>query len=126
MKGIPDAIVADWERKGLIAPQHPTTPIIDEGQSEKEFQADVIKFAKRNGWDDVYHTYNSKRSAPGFLDCVFARESRAPHVIVAELKVGDNQPTEDQERWLNYFRAAGVPTFVWWPKDWAEIMETLR
>lgn len=101
-------------------------PPIDEDASEKAFQADVVKFAKRCGWEDVYHTFNSKKSSPGFPDLVCGRTVRPPFVIVAELKVGDNVPTSDQERWLNYFRLAGVPTFVWCPKDWPVIERVLR
>jgi hypothetical protein len=117
----------DMERKLLeLAGEVPLPPPVDLDASEKQFQADVVKYAKRCGWEDVYHTFNSKRSSPGFPDCVFGRQHRAPHLMVAELKVGDNEPTDDQQRWLNYFLLAGVPTYVWRPEHWPDIKRILE
>jgi hypothetical protein len=50
---------------------------------------------------------------------------RGPRLIVAELKVGNNLPTAEQDEWLLAFKAAGVPAFVWWPGDWPKIVEVL-
>ena len=102
------------------------SPPIADDASERDFQREVVRFARRNGWSDVYHTYSSKRCSPGFPDLVFGREAKSPHVIVAELKSENGVLTSDQERWLAFFRLAGVPTFVWTPKQWREIEETLR
>jgi hypothetical protein len=104
-----------------LAGRLPVAPPPDDA-SEAAFQADVLKYARGLGWL-AYHTHTSKRSAPGFPDVVLAR---APRLIVAELKVGDNRPTEAQEEWLAAFRAAGVPAFVWRPEDWPAIEATLR
>lgn len=97
-------------------------PVVPD-ESEAEFQARVIDLAQGLGYV-VYHTHDSRRStADGFPDLVL---SRIPRLLVAELKVGANQPTPEQLDWLERFRAAGIPAFVWWPKDWAEIERTLR
>ena len=91
--------------------------------SEKDFQADVEKFARKNGWM-VYHTRDSRKSAAGFPDLVLIR---GPRLIVAELKVGDNKPTAAQLDWLEAFRGARVEeVFVWRPEDWPVIVGTLR
>jgi hypothetical protein len=126
IRDIDATTLADWQARGLMKPEAPAPPQIDTDQAEKDFQADVVRFAKRCGWEDVYHTWNSKRSSPGFPDVVFGRTSRVPFIVVAELKVGNNEPTEDQRRWLEYFRLAGVPTFVWRPADWPMIEKALR
>ena len=113
-----------WVDEGLVPAKAlglpERQPLLD--IDEKEFQTQVVSLAKRNGWK-VYHTYSSKRSEPGFPDLVFRRAGR---IIVAELKVGDNTPTEEQEEWLADFRAAGIPTFVWTPASWPEIVEVLK
>lgn len=92
--------------------------------TEKEFQAQVVEYAKLNGWL-VYHTYDSRHSEPGFPDMVMTREEAA---IVVELKAVRGKLTADQEKWLSAFRR--VPqlrdrVFVWRPGDWAEIERVL-
>lgn len=101
--------------------------------NEKAFMAKVVKFATEHGWEDIYHTYRSASSSPGFPDLVMGRGWR---LEVAELKVGDNKPTRQQERWLDRFRAIagaarergfdGIGVRVWWPEDVEEIEEVLR
>lgn len=88
--------------------------------TEKEFQAEVVKVAKRAAWM-VYHTHNSRRSEPGFPDLVLIRE----RLVVAELKVGDGKLTAAQANWLDSFRSAGVETYEWRPEDWGTILDVL-
>lgn len=90
--------------------------------TEEQFLSEVLRLARRLGWH-AYHTRDSRKSAAGFPDCVFAR---APRLFVAELKVGDNQPTAAQLTWLEQFQAASIPAYVWRPTDWQEIERTLR
>jgi hypothetical protein len=89
--------------------------------SEKEFMAMVIKRAKLGRWF-VYHTHDSRRSVAGFPDLVLLRP---PQIVVAELKVGKNRVTPEQNLWLNLFEEAGVPAYVWRETDWNEIDEVL-
>ena len=44
---------------------------------------------------------------------------------MAELKVGKNKPTPEQEQWLEAWRKIGVPAFVWKPEDWKTIERLL-
>lgn len=89
---------------------------------EKDFQQNVIDLARLAGWLH-YHTFDSRRSAPGFPDLVLARGRR---VIFAELKSERGTLTPEQERWLEALRAAqGIETYVWRPGDWEEITEVL-
>lgn len=97
-------------------------PDDDEAKTEKEFQAQVNKEFRTFGWKP-YHTHNSRKSAAGFPDLCAGRIGL---VVVAELKVGDNAPTAEQVEWLNFWKSAGVPTYLWYPKDWADIAAVAR
>ena len=44
--------------------------------TEKAFQTAVVELAELCGWK-VYHTYDSRRSAPGFPDLVLGPGNRA-------------------------------------------------
>ena len=90
--------------------------------SEKQFQADVVAFAKAHGWRLIYHTYDSRRSEHGFPDLVMIRGER---IVVAELKVPPNTLTPAQALWLDAFRRAKVPAYCWTPADWPGIEEVL-
>ena len=91
--------------------------------SEKDFMDSVVAVAKGRGWL-VYHTHDSRRSEPGFPDLVMLRGKR---MIVAELKVGKNTLTLEQEEWMKAFEAAGVSECnEWYPANWGEIMEVLK
>lgn len=88
---------------------------------ESQFQADVIRFARHHGWK-CYHTHDSRKSEPGFLDLVMARD----RVIFAELKMPDGRLTPEQVEWLEFLARAGAITRVWRPQDAAEIERELR
>lgn len=83
----------------------------------------VIQFAKVQRWF-VYHTHDSRRSVAGFPDLVLLRP---PQIVVAELKVGKNKVTAEQNLWLNLFEECGVPAYVWrdTENDWREIRKVL-
>jgi hypothetical protein len=94
-----------------------------EGLSEAAFQAKVVALAVDNGFE-VYHTFDSRRSAPGYPDLVIAKPGR---LIVAELKVGRNKPTPAQEKWLRLYESIpGVRVFRWRETDWSEIRKELE
>ncbi len=94
----------------------------DSGESEKEFMARVVKIAKDCGWR-TYHVHFSQRSEPGFPDLLLLRGIRQ---IVAELKVGKNKLTPEQQDWLCAFSDAHVETHLWTPGMWPEIVKTLE
>lgn len=93
-------------------------------QSEAAFMAQVVALARIYGWRE-YHTRDSRRSNEGFPDLVLVHRGRKL-VIVAELKVGTNQPSAAQREWLQLLAAAGIPAYRWWPTDWDEIEQVLR
>src|SRR4051812_49060688 len=90
--------------------------------TEKSFMNTVVQYARLNGWL-VYHTFDSRRSAPGFPDCVLVRDGV---VIFAELKTDAGKLTADQEEWLDALREAGEFVRVWRPADWPDIERLLR
>ncbi len=58
--------------------------------TEAQLERTVKDLAERMGWL-YYHTHRSQHSPAGFPDCVMLRGDRQ---VVAELKVGENQPSE--------------------------------
>lgn len=99
------------------------TPPDDSEESEKEFQARVVKLAKERGWL-VYHTHDSRRSEEGFPDLTMARRAR---IVFAELKVKGRKLTKAQDEWLNVLEECpGAEAHLWTPGCWAEIVKTLE
>jgi hypothetical protein len=90
--------------------------------SERDLQRYVLDVAQARGWL-VYHTFDSRRSQPGFPDLVMLRAERQ---VVAELKVGRNEPTAAQEAWLDAFHEAGAQVCVWREGDLDQIAAILR
>jgi hypothetical protein len=97
--------------------------------TEFEFTDQVLKLARLHGWRTAHFrpartaTGSGWRTAvsgdgKGFPDLVLVRKHR---LVVAELKVGINQPTPEQEQWLEAFRRAGAEVYVWRPEDWSAI-----
>ena len=87
---------------------------------EKEWQAQVVSLARRLGWM-TYHTYDSRRSEPGWPDLVLLRE----RMVIAELKTQKGRVSEAQQKWLDALREAGVETYLWRPSDMGQVAATL-
>lgn len=93
--------------------------------TEAEFQKQVIALARLRGWA-VYSVPDSRRvTAGGFPDLVLMHPSGPTPLVAAELKRKGQKPRADQVRWLQAFRCAGVPAFLWTPDQWPEIERTL-
>jgi hypothetical protein len=93
--------------------------------TERQLQEVVEQCARLFGWE-VYHTWLSARSAPGFPDIIACRASR---LLAIELKSATGKLTASQERWLGAL--GGVPcceVHVFRPLDWTEgrIEDVLR
>lgn len=101
--------------------------------SEAEFQRQVIAYAQLMGWRVAHFRpgLNARGkwqtavagNGVGFPDLVLLRGTQC---VVAELKVGRNNPTLEQQRWLLAFSEAGFRSFVFRPEHWATIEEVLR
>lgn len=97
--------------------------VLDHAISEKEFQQQVIDFAKLHGWIS-YHTHDSRRSSAGYPDLTLLKGSR---IIFAELKRQNGRLRPEQEIWLAALRKVpGLEVFVWKPSNWLDIEKFLQ
>ena len=80
--------------------------------TEKEFQAQIVELVGILG-GMVYHTYDSRRSAPGFPDLTIVTGDR--RLIFAELKNDRGRLTEYQKTWLEAL--PDHQAFLWRPDD---------
>lgn len=100
--------------------------------TETEFLSQVIQYAKLRGWR-VVHFRPAKTSrgwrtpvqgdGVGWPDLFLIRGDR---IIVAECKSDRGKLAPEQDAWLKAFELASVPSYLWRPGDWDEIMEVLR
>lgn len=124
-------------RLALAAPTLPTRAPTGLGYaSEADFQAVVCDLAHRHGWKvahfrkvrvqrgdgSIYWETPVAEDGKGWLDLVIVRPGQK---LFAELKVGKNVPTEEQWDWVHLLRSTGDDVRIWYPSDWAEIVETL-
>lgn len=81
--------------------------------TEQQLQGAVADMCRIYGiaW---YHTYNSRRSVPGWPDLALCG---AHGFMTRELKTETGRTTPDQERWGWMLRQAGVNWDVWRPAD---------
>ena len=90
--------------------------------NEKDFMESIVQLARSTGWL-VYHTYDSRRSEPGFPDLVMTKPKR---LVIAEIKTEKGKTSKHQDKWLETLGTArGVEVKVWRPSDWPEIERTL-
>lgn len=89
--------------------------------TESQWQGDILKIAKRGQWD-AYHTYNSKRSKPGFPDLLLIRP---PELVIAEIKTDRGKTSPEQDVWLAALAACGLEVYVWRPRDIEQVSQRL-
>ncbi len=106
---------------GVAVGANVPAPAPPEFRDEGHFQDWLNAFARGRGWK-VFHNRDSRGSEPGFPDTVLLRvvpgaERPTARLVVAELKLEGQKPTDAQRDWLKLFEAAGAETFTWWPHD---------
>ena len=102
-------------------------------ETEASFTRAVCQLARLHGWL-VHHTLPGRVASGRYITPLLGDSGlpdlvlvRGGILVVAELKVGKNRPTDNQVRWLDGFRACpGVRVYVWRPEDWDEIKVTLE
>lgn len=72
-------------------------PKVFAGISEKELQSTVLDIMRWQGWL-CYHTFDSRRSGPGFPDLVAIKGSR---LLFVEFKAEKGKIREEQIEWLD-------------------------
>lgn len=112
------------ERPGRVTAPLPTTS--KRPDSEAVFMARVIKLLESAGYapELIYHTYNSKRSNPGFCDIVAIRPSDH-HRKWIECKAEKGQPSAEQFFWLMELQLGGEDASLLRPSDLQELMAEL-
>ena len=92
-------------------------------QKEAPFLRQVQQIARLYGWLD-YHTHDSRRSNPGFLDLFL---TRPPRIVISELKTDKGRLRPEQKIWLDTLgKCPGVEVYLWRPRDWDTIVEILK
>jgi hypothetical protein len=91
-------------------------------QPEAALQNQVLALARLYNWR-AYHTFDSRKSPPGFPDLVLVRGKR---LIFAELKTQRGRLTLDQSAWLEDLRATCAEVYVWRPADLPIVAAVLR
>jgi hypothetical protein len=109
-------------KTGRVAPRVNPAESKPIQQTERAFQASVIRYAELMGWT-CHHHYDSRRSSPGLPDLLLVRR---PRVVWAELKSERGRLTPDQRAWIEELRACGQEVFLWRPSDWEKIERVLR
>jgi hypothetical protein len=82
--------------------------------TEKVLLANVRELAGYLGWLS-YHTHDSRRSDPGFMDLILVRDAT---ILAVELKAEKGRVTVAQQAWLDAMWRCGIRTLVWRPTDW--------
>lgn len=101
----------------------------DQKVTEKEWAGTFHETAVLFGWRD-YHTYNSRRSEPGFPDHVLVRAER---MVIAELKTEEGELSPAQEWWINALQKVAAASngalevYLFRPSQFeTEVLEVLR
>lgn len=94
-------------------------PVSSQAVSERALQAEALRLLELLGWR-CYHTFDSRRSAPGFPDLIAVRGDR---MLALELKSERGRATGEQLEWLRALSAVpGVTAAIVRPgADLAEL-----
>jgi len=97
-------------------------PVAAASISEKDWQQSVVELAGYYRWG-YYHTYDSRRSNPGWPDLVLVRP---PEIVYVELKTDKGRLTAHQRAWLAVLEDCGQEVHVWRPRDLEVVHERLK
>jgi len=86
------------------------TPLAD--ILEADWQRQVVQVARMVGFNEIYHTFNSRKSAHGFPDLILLRE----RLIALELKREKTGLTDPQRQWIRALTKAGVEVYIARPR----------
>ncbi len=84
--------------------------------SEKEFQSAVCHLARLMGLL-TFHTFDSRRSEPGFPDLVIVGRKG---FLFREIKTQGGRVRPEQQTWITKLALAKADVAVWRPSDWPE------
>jgi len=90
---------------------------------EREWQSQVLDLAKMGGWS-YYHTYDSRKSNPGWPDLTLWHPRRRL-VIFRELKAETGKLRPGQKIVIDELTEAGADVGVWRPSDLPDVQRLL-
>ena len=88
---------------------------------EKPFMETILRMAKLLGWLS-YHTFDSRKSTPGFPDIVAVHPEHG--TLYLEAKTMRGKVSAAQQEWIDVLTAAGERAFVVRP-DQMDMIEAL-
>ena len=91
--------------------------------SEKQWQESIVAEARTFGYEEIYHTWDARRSPAGFPDLILLKGKR---MIVVEVKKVGGQLSAEQYFWLLAFIRAGAEVYLWDPRDAEEVTRVLQ
>lgn len=100
--------------------------------SEKQWQRQVIEYARLRGWRLYHHRPALNQSGrwstaltgdAGLPDLILVRGGR---LVFAELKTDSGRVSQEQEQWLAALTACSCEVYLWRPRDWQEVVEVLK
>lgn len=104
-------------------------------ETEADFQRNVQQVAAVLGFEQQYHTKDSRGSgrfgprgvkSKGFPDLTMASTSRH-RIVYLELKSSLRWDyTDDQKRWIAALQACGAEAYPAWPRDFDAIVKGLQ
>lgn len=96
---------------------------VERAITEQEWMGTVLDAARLFGWS-VYHTYDSRKSQPGFPDLILVR---GPRMLVIELKTERGKVRPEQVDWLaRLAEVREVTVMVARPSQWDAVLAQLR
>jgi hypothetical protein len=114
-----------YKGAGVPGPGSPVTrssaPVTAAAMTERDLQTLVLDAACLGGWLR-YHTFDSRRSAPGFPDLILARGTE---LLAVELKSSTGRVGPEQRDWLEALDRCGIETAVIRPRDADELVARL-
>ena len=91
--------------------------------TEKQLQSVVVDLARMRGFQLIYHTFRSERSAAGFPDLILVKPRR---LIALELKTETGRLTATQAGWLGVLATIqGVEARLVRPSDLQDTADLL-
>lgn len=91
--------------------------------TERDWQREVVAWAKRNGWTPVHFPNVVQARANGWPDLVLIR---VPEILVAELKREGGRLTTAQESMVRKLLACGLEVHVWYPHNRETVYSRLQ
>jgi hypothetical protein len=92
---------------------------------ETAFLGQVRRIALDLGYC-CYHTHDSRRSEPGFVDIVLVDPCHPSPVYMWELKTATGKVTPAQQVWMDALDGRTITAGVWRPRDLGTMTDRLR